>query len=129
MLLRRLRPVLALCALAAVAGCATNPAVDSTGRVMVVDTRGQPIAGALVLPDEEDQSTATAAALPVSDVKSVTTDAAGAVVLPLGDYYWTEDSCYHFRVVRRGYDSVIMSVSRELWPPVLRIELKLAGQP
>jgi hypothetical protein len=116
-------------ALAAAAGCATNVASDSTGRVVVVDTRGQPVAGALVLPDPEDQSTATAAGPPVDDLKAVTTDAAGSVVLPLGDYYWTEDSCYHFRVVRRGYDPVIMSVSRELWPAVLRVELKLVGQP
>ena len=128
---RRFLAALALggLALAAAGGCASNVATGTTGRVMVVDTRGQPIAGALVLPDEEDQSTATAATPPVDDVKSVTTDAAGSVVLPLGDYYWTEDSCYHFRVVRRGYDPVIMSVSRELWPPVLRIELKLVGQP
>jgi len=114
--------------LAATSGCAnTSPAEGQVGQVQVVDIKGNPIPGAVVLPDPE-----TAIIRPKDEeselVKAGTTNQAGLVSVNLEGFYWSDDNCYHFKVTRRGYEIAILSVSRELFPGHLRVELKTPSQ-
>jgi hypothetical protein len=53
-------------------------------------------------------------------------DAQGLVHADLDQYLWESDGCYHFRVRRGGYKNIEMSVSRDLFPQVLKISLEAA---
>ena len=102
--------------------CGSMSGSDPKGQVLVVDGAGAPLAGAVVLPDAEYESS-----LPpytASDLKERSTNAQGTVVVYLDDYYWASDSCYHFRVRREGFEDETMAVSKELLPSVLKIDMR-----
>jgi hypothetical protein len=122
-----MRLLFPLLVLALAAGCRTSSDPDLLGRILVVNSRGVPIPGATVVPYEESES--RQAPLTKEDLKPLTTDTHGIVSVLLESYYWTEDGCYHFRVQRAGFDTATESVSKDLFPAQLRIELKAEGQP
>ena len=122
--LRRVIPL--VLALVALAGCRSSIDSDLLGRILVVNTRGVPIPGATVVPYNESESRQTA--LTPEDLKAFTTDQHGMVTVLLEPYLWTEDGCYHFRVRRPGFEAATETVSRDLFPAQLRIELKAEGQ-
>jgi hypothetical protein len=110
-----------------VAGCKSAVDPDLTGRILVVNAHGVPIPGATVLPYDESESRKSD--LTPEDRKALTTDPHGLVTVLLESYYWSEDGCYHFRVHRTGFDTATETVSKDLFPAELRIELKAEGQP
>ena len=92
-------------------------------RVMVVENHGLPVQGALLVPSDEDSRDAA----PVRDpyeIRARSSDAHGIFHVDLDDCYWASDGCYHFRISKDGYDDVEMSVSKDLFPPMLRVDLK-----
>jgi hypothetical protein len=96
--------------------------LDPKGEVLVVDAAGAPLADAVVLPDAEYDSP-----LPpytASELKDRSTNAKGTVLVYLDDYYWASDSCYHFRVHRPGYEDETMAVSKDLFPSVMKIDMR-----
>lgn len=113
--------------LALAGGCHTTVDPDQVGRILVVNTRGVPIAGAIVVPYDENEARRNE--LTPDDLKAFTTDHNGMVTVLLEPYLWTEDGCYHFRVRRVGFEAATETVSRDLFPAQLRIELKAEGQP
>jgi hypothetical protein len=122
------RLLLPLLLLVLAAGCQSSPDSDRKGRVLVVDVHGTPLPAATVLPYEErdslDPSNVTGL-----DLRDYATDAHGIVEVVLGNYYWSSDACYHFRVHRAGFETETLAVSKELFPAEFRIELKPVGQP
>jgi hypothetical protein len=106
-----------------VSACGSLSNSDAKGHIMVVDGAGLPIKGALVLPDDE-----TLSGLPHhytdSEMEGRSTNAQGAVLIYLDDYYWASDGCFHFHVFKNGYEDEAMSVSKDLFPAVLKIDMR-----
>jgi hypothetical protein len=102
--------------------CGSMSGLDPRGQILVVDAAGAPLAGAVVLPDAEYDTP-----LPpytASELKDRSTNANGTILIYLDDYYWASDSCYHFRVRRAGYEDETMAVSKDLFPAVLKIDMR-----
>jgi hypothetical protein len=103
--------------------CGSMSAGDSKAHILVVDGRGGPIRGALVLPEDETESGSRHEYTEYEKAER-STDAQGNLRLDLGDYYWASDGCYHFRVTRRGYEAETMAVSKDLFPGVLKVDMR-----
>lgn len=100
--------------------CSSLSGDAPSGRILVLDTSGAPIVGARLLPDDDAVHTA-----PVKYDDSIpSSDAHGLFVLDLDDYYSWKDSCYHFRVHKKGYVDETLAVSKDLMPAQLKVELK-----
>jgi hypothetical protein len=124
----RLR-ALASVGLAMLACACTSPSTPvAAGRIVLVDGLGAPVQGAVVLPEEENQRGSSPKLWSHSDIEERTSDSQGIVHIGLESYLWDSDACYHFRILRTGFEDVTMSVSRELFPPQLRITLETAPQ-
>jgi len=80
-----------------------------------------------VLPDDVETNAKTSRQLQ-NDALDLgwISDAQGLVHADLDQYLWESDGCYHFRVRRGGYKNIEMSVSRDLFPQVLKISLEAA---
>jgi hypothetical protein len=106
-----------------VSACNSEPEVSARGRVIVVDPSGAPIRGAILVPEPENPSV-----VPIKydrdEIAARASDAQGVLPALLDMCLWDSDGCYHFRVQRSGYEDAAMVVSRDLFPPVLRIVLK-----
>jgi hypothetical protein len=96
---------------------------EPRGQILVVDAAGAPLPGAVVLPDAEYPS-AEPPRYTDSELKDHATNSEGLVLVYLDDFYWNSDSCYHFRVRRGGYEDEEMTVSRDLFPAVLKIDMR-----
>jgi hypothetical protein len=110
---------------ALVSACSSEPSASAGTRILVVDGSGAPIRGAflVLLPEVEDPSSR----LPKytsAELGELTSDQQGMIHAELDDCLWDSDRCYHFRIRRGGFEDVEMTVSRDLMPPVLRIEMK-----
>lgn len=111
-------------ALAALLGaCASRGGEPEPSRIVVVTPRGATIQGAVLLPEVENERNAPAPLSP-EEIKERTSDAHGQFHVSLEDYLWSSDMCYHFRVVGGGFETVTMAVSKDLFPAVLRIEMR-----
>jgi hypothetical protein len=98
------------------------------GRILLVDGRGAPVPGGIVLPDDAETTAKTSRQLQNDAVDlGWISDAQGIVHADLDQYLWDSDGCYHFRVRRGGYKDVTMSVSKDLFPQVLKISLERAS--
>jgi hypothetical protein len=106
-----------------VSGCSSVLGEKEIGRVMLVDGRGAPVQGALVIPEYENPQSVPQD-YSKKELEDRTSNAQGMVVVGLDEYYWDTDHCYHFRVRRYGFEDVAMAVSRDLFPAVLKIELE-----
>ncbi|HEY1793101.1 MAG TPA: hypothetical protein VGG34_09300 [Opitutaceae bacterium] len=100
------------------AGCAGKETVPDH-RILVVDTAGTPLEGAVVYPDSDDSSSQTP-----RYAENHSTDKQGLLVPDLEEFYWDSDGCYHFRVRSPGYEEETVAVSRDLFPFIYRIELR-----
>jgi hypothetical protein len=106
-----------------VSACGSTSSNDVRGQILVVDARGVPIRNAVVLPDPE-YPPAEPPRYSQSDLQERATNAQGLVLVFLDDFYWKSDGCYHFRVHQALYEDETMSVSRDLFPAVLKIDLR-----
>jgi hypothetical protein len=122
-LMRGLRMLVPVAFAVLVCGCGSLSAGDARGQILVVDTLGAPIKGALVLPDPEFPP-AEAPRLSDSDIKERSTNAQGMILVYLDDFYWNADACYHIRVRSIGYEDETLAVSKDLFPAVLKIDMR-----
>jgi len=106
------------------AGCASAPAVKTTGRILIVDEAGAPVQGALVLPEDEEGRGARHVVWTRNEIADRVSDSQGLVQADLDQYYWESDDCYHLRVATTGFEDVAMTVSKDLFPAVLKISLE-----
>jgi hypothetical protein len=119
----RLAAALALAALACACSSTTGDAAG--GRIRVVDSRGNPLPGAfLVLIPEVDSASSRPQAFTSAELKAQTADAQGMIRADLDDCLWDSDHNYHFRVHLAGYEDETMSVSKDLFPPLLTVEMR-----
>lgn len=110
--------------LVALAGCNSFSSKPNT-RLVVVDHSGAPVAGAVIEPVPEDSKAATLIESQAQFEKDKwTTGPDGMIHNDLEEYYWDSDSCYHFHVHRLGYEDFDITVSKDLMPPIYRIELR-----
>jgi hypothetical protein len=117
--------ILALALLALLTGCATESGSEIPGCVLVVDTRGNPIRGALLVPEPEDESESTGSHLAAQQKPpALLSDAQGLISVRLDDLLWDSDHCYHFRVQRRGYSDTTSVVAKGLAPSILRVVME-----
>jgi hypothetical protein len=121
-----MRVLLAVLLLSITAGCKTTLTDDQLGRVMVVDRRGTPLQNAVLTPDLE-----TAPVVPRvyddAEIKERASDAKGVFHVDMDDCIWSSDECYHFRIHRAGFEDSTMVVSKDLFPPMLRVEMREKG--
>jgi hypothetical protein len=106
-----------------VSACGSLSGNDARGQILVVDNLGAPLQGAVVLPDPEFPPS-TSPNYTESELKERSTNAQGIVQVYLDDFYWNSDSCYHIRVHRAGFEDEAMTVSRDLLPAVLKIDMR-----
>jgi hypothetical protein len=107
-----------------VSACGSASGGEARGQILIVDAAGAPIKGALVLPDPEFPP-AEAPRLTDSELKERSTNEQGLILVYLEDFYWNADGCYHIRVRRGGYEDETLAVSRDLFPAVLKIDMRL----
>ena len=104
--------------------CSSIRQEKAVARIMVVDEHGLPVQGAFVSPEIAEHSNPDMRKLTDEETAARTSDLQGLVYADLELYYWDSDGCYHLVVRRGGYKQVVMSVSKELFPPLLRITLE-----
>jgi hypothetical protein len=119
----------AVIAAALAAACSSTSGEDPRSRMMVVDTLGVPVQGAfLILVPENENPSARPATYTKAELKAQTSDAQGMIRADLDDCLWESDHSYHFRIRARGFEDLEMTVSRDLFPPLLRVEMRRLGQ-
>lgn len=91
-------------------------------RVQVTDAAGNPIAGARFIPEYPEEST-THEFYSEKELETLVSNAQGFVPVDLEVCYWDTDASYHFSVHRAGYEAADLVVSRDLCPPVLKVQL------
>lgn len=89
----------------------------------MIDPSGAPIQGAILIPESENSSAAPSR-YDRDEIMSRVSDAQGGLSAMLDLCLWASDGCYHFRIHRAGYEDAAMVVSKDLFPPVLRIVLR-----
>jgi hypothetical protein len=108
--------------------CASGPGAKTGGRILLVDGLGVPVQGAVVLPEEGDLKPTRQINWPKDEIEARVSDSQGVVRADLEQYYWDSDGCYHFRVLRAGFEDFAMTVSKDLFPPVLKVTLEADTQ-
>jgi hypothetical protein len=120
--------LLAVALLALLAGCASESMREVPGRILVVDTRGNPVRGALLVPEPEDETESTGAhTLAQQQAPRLLSDAQGVISVHLDDLLWDSDHCYHFRIQRQGYKDTTSVVAKALAPSILRVLMEPNG--
>ena len=127
-LMRLFRPFSFLLALALTAGCSTLTGPDPKGQLLLVDSAGMPVAGVAVVPGQESDN-APAPNYAQLALEKHTSDAQGRLQVDLDEFVWSSDGNYHFLIHRAGYEDFTMTASKDLFPPLLRIELKARAAP
>lgn len=122
-----MRPIMLIGMIVLLAACSSPPETEDAPRVIVVDVRGSPIKGALVMPDSEDEGLTDPSKLTSRELNSRTSDAQGLIHADLRVYFWPSDGCFHFIATREGYEDTALSVSKDLFPLPLRIKMEAAG--
>jgi hypothetical protein len=122
-----MRTIILVAAISLLSACNSSPEMQEVPLVIVVDARGAPIKGALVMPESEDEGMTNADKLSSSEFDRRTSDARGLVRADLRAYYWPSDGCYHFAATKQGYEDAEVSVSKDLFPSPLRIKMDAAG--
>ena len=88
----------------------------------MVDASGVPLQGAVIYPESEYG--ATQQKYSDYELRERSSSAQGVILIDLEDYFWESDGCYHFRFHKSGYEDETMSVSRDLFPAVLRVDMR-----
>jgi len=123
-----MRALILTAAVALVSACTSPPGEKAAGRIVVVNGLGNPVQGALILPEEQENPGPRTRNLSEEDRGALTSDAQGIVHADLEQYFSDRDGCYHFRIHRAGFEDVEMAVSRDLFPPLLRIRMEANPQ-
>src|ERR1039458_6130413 len=110
--------------LALATACTSTDTAKAVGRIMLVNGLGNPIPGAIVVPEEQENPRAMARRVSDEDKQAWISDEQGIVHADLEQCFSESDGCYHFRIHRGGFEDVTMAVSRDLFPPLLRINLE-----
>ncbi|HEY5228686.1 MAG TPA: hypothetical protein VIJ19_09100 [Opitutaceae bacterium] len=121
-----MRLFLAVILLSLVAGCKSTPTEDQLGRVMVVDRHGNPLQNAVLTPDPENPPVVPRV-FDDEEIKERASDAKGVFHVDMDDCIWGSDGCYHFRIHRAGFEDSTMTVSKDLFPPMLKVEMREKG--
>jgi hypothetical protein len=121
-----MRLITALLLVCLVASCKTAPTPDELGRVKVVNRHGVPIQYAVLTPDFESPPVVPHV-YDDAELKERSSDAEGVFHVDMDDCIWTSDENYHFRIHRAGYEDSTISVSKDLFPPMLKVELRELG--
>jgi hypothetical protein len=108
--------------------CASEPSANPGGRIQLVDGLGVPVQGAVVSPEEGDFKMTRQTNWSKDEIAARVSDSQGMVRADLEQYYWESDGCYHFRVLRTGFEDFAMTVSKDLFPPVLKVNLESDAQ-
>jgi len=124
-----MRLLLSLGIVLLLAGCASPADKDAAPGLIVVDARGVPIQGALVMPEPDGRESADPLKLSHDERLLRTSDAQGVVRADLDIYFWPTDGCFHFVATRRGYEAATISVSKDLFPTPLKIRLDAVSDP
>jgi hypothetical protein len=120
-----MRAILLFGVIALLAACNSSPETQEYPLVFVVDARGAPIKGALVMPESEDEGVTNSGNLTASELERRTSDAQGLVRADLKAYYWPSDACFHFATTKQGYEDSVISVSKDLFPSPLKIRMEV----
>jgi hypothetical protein len=120
------RALLGLALAGLLAACSSSPDAGGPSRVRVVDSHGIPIMNATLLADDEFPSGGQRV-YSQEELNARASDAQGYFHVDLDESLWRGDGFYHFRVHRVGYEDEVMVVSKDLFPPLLRIEMKAAA--
>jgi hypothetical protein len=106
--------------------CACSSVPKGPGVVMIVDRHGTPLQNGVLVADEENA--------PVQphdydkyELAERASDAKGVFHVDLEECYWASDNCYHFKIFRTGFENFSMTVSKDLFPPVLKITMVEKG--
>jgi hypothetical protein len=118
-----MRPFLAVLLVALLCACSTAPTPDELGRVMIVDARGVPLQNGVLTPDLEHPPVVSHV-YDDDELKDRASDAHGVFHIDMDDCIWESDECYHFRIHLAGYDDAAMVVSRDLFPPMLKVVMQ-----
>ena len=105
------------------AACSSSTDKEEAPALIVIDARGLPIKGALVMPEPVGRESADPTRLSHDEMLLRTSDAQGIVRADLEIYYWPNDGCFHFVATRPGYETATISVSKDLFPTPLKIKL------
>ena len=111
-----------------VSACASTHDEKAAARIIVVDQSGAPIQGAVVLPDDQELPGSHREYISEAEKQARISDPQGLVYAELDQYFWDSDSCYHFRVRRASYEDATMTVSKDLFPALLRISMDAKPQ-
>jgi hypothetical protein len=111
--------LIVLCGLCA---CSVLGDPKTSSRILVVDERGAVVPDALLLPEEEGHDPSSLQGDREEDY-APRSGQDGVITTNL-DEYLRSDDCYHFRIHKRGYEDTASTVSRDLMPPVLKVELR-----
>jgi hypothetical protein len=121
-----MRLFLALLLVSLVASCKTAPTPDELGRVRVVNRHGEPIPNAVLTPDPESPP-AVPHIYDTDELRERASDGNGVFHIDMDDCIWSSDQNYHFRIHRIGYEDSTITVSKDLFPPMLKVELRELG--
>jgi hypothetical protein len=123
---RNLRFLVTTGLLVLLAACGSLTAPTGPGIVVIVDRHGTPLQNGVLVPDYEG-----AQEIPHTydkyELAQRASDANGVFHVDLDDCYWNSDNCYHFKIFRTGYDNFSMTVSKDLFPPVLKVTMVEKG--
>jgi hypothetical protein len=106
-----------------VSSCSSGPAPARVAHIMVTDARGAPLSGALLQPEVEDERFGDNRSPDPQELAERTSDSQGLIYADLQPFYWASDDCIHFVVKRQGYGDASFSVSRDLFPPLIKIRM------
>ena len=105
------------------AACTSSTNKEEAPALIVIDARGMPIKGALVMPEPDGRESPDPTRLSHDELLLRTSDAQGVVHVDLDGYFWPSDGCFHFVATRPGYEAATISVSKDLFPTPLKIKL------
>jgi hypothetical protein len=116
------RLILAACLVALLSACDSLEIPKDPGLVQIVDRHGTPLKNGVLIPDYEVPQ-GMPHVYDSYELQERASDANGLFHVSLDECLWNSDGCYHFHINRTGYDPFTMTVSKDLFPPVLRITM------
>jgi hypothetical protein len=123
---RNLGFLVVVCLLVLLSACGSFGTPSGPGVVVIVDRHGTPLQNGVLIPDPEGAQEVPHA-YDKYELQQRASDVNGVFHVDLDDCYWTSDNCYHLKIYRTGYDNISMTVSKDLFPPVLKITMVEKG--
>jgi hypothetical protein len=125
----RITKILSLCAAAcALTACSYFGTPRSKNQILVLDENGRPVADAILLAEDDSHGSGYRNTTQEEDF-APRSGPDGVITADLDEYLWSSDDCYHFSIHKRGFEDTATTVSRELIPQVLKVELRSRAWP